>query len=104
MLSFILVGLALNSYWYKLRQPNFRCFALNFIEEQDGMLLLSFLDENRGNILMAFLKEKTKYGFHVKLNTVMLGKFIASSAPWQTQQIIMSVYDDQVEGGGRGTI
>ena len=28
----------------------------------------------------------------------MLGKFFASSAPWQTQQIIMSVNDDQVEG------
>ena len=25
----------------------------------------------------------------------MLGKFFASSAPWQTQQIIVSAYDDQ---------
>ena len=31
-------------------------------------------------------------------------EFIASSAPRQIQQIVMSVYDDQVEGGSRGTI
>ena len=31
-------------------------------------------------------------------------EFIASSAPRQTQQIIMSVYDDQVEGGTRCTV
>ena len=62
------------------------------------MILLSFLEENRGNIFMAFLKEKNEIWLSRYLNTVMLGKFIASSAPWQSQQITMSVYDDQVEG------
>ena len=68
------------------------------------MLLLSFFYENRGKILMAFLKEKNEIWLSRYLNTVMLGKFISSSAPWQTQQIIMSVYDDQVEGGSRCTV
>ena len=94
----------IKSILFKLWQPSFRCFALNFVEAQDGMLLLSFLEENRGFILMVFLKEKMKHWLSRYLNTVMLGKFIASSAPRQTQQIIMSVYDDQVEGGNRCTI
>ena len=61
--SFLLVGLALNSYCYKLWQPNFRCFAMNFVEAKDGMLILSFLDEIRGSILMVFLKEKRNMAF-----------------------------------------
>ena len=81
MSSFLLVGFALNSYCYKLWQPNFRCFALNFVEAQDGMLLVLFLDENHGNTLMDFLREN--------LNTVMVERFIASSAPRRTQQIMM---------------
>ena len=58
---FLLVGLALNSCCYKLWQPNFWCFALNFVEAQDGMLFLSFLDENRRNILMDFRKAFTLF-------------------------------------------
>ena len=54
--------------------------------------------------LVVFLKEKKEIRLSRYLNIVMLGKVLGSSAPRQNQQIIMSVYDDQVEGGSRCTI
>ena len=91
--SFLLVGMALNLCSYKLWHPNFRCFALNALEGQEGMLLLSFLDENLGNTLLTFLREK-EIRLERNLNTVMLGNLFASSALRLTRQIIKSVYDD----------
>ena len=68
--SFLLVG-------YKLWQPNFCCFAMNFVEAKDGMLILSFLDENRGNMVNGFLKEKRNTAF-------TLFKYCnAREGPWQ---------------------